>query len=124
MSPLLARLRWEHLTYRLVHERLPRRHREAGSQALSDANLRSFYVLAKWGALVRRAVYFCQAIHSAQVVKHFFLARSRRRRLAAQTLDLTRQYATEDTAMVPASDTVRAPPRIVKRGRYWGGTRG
>lgn len=91
---------------------------------MSDANLRSFYVLAKWGASVRRVVYFCQAIQTAQVVKHFFLARSRRRHLAAQTLDLARQYATDDTAVVPASDTVRASPRTVKRGRHWGGTRG
>ena len=37
LSPLLARRRWEHLAFRLIHETLPSLRRAAGSLALTVA---------------------------------------------------------------------------------------
>ena len=67
------------MAFRVVHETLPHLHRVAGAQALVTANYTAAFALARWRVLVRRTVYFCQALHSSRVVRNLFLNRSRQR---------------------------------------------
>ena len=86
------------MTVRLLQVTLPLLNRAAGSLALTRQNLKTFYVVGKWRAIVRRAVYFCQALHSARVVRQFFLERSRRSRLSAQIFIQATEYLRLSTA--------------------------
>ena len=97
LSPLLASRRWEHLTVHLLQVTLPPLNRAAGSLALTRQNLTTFYVVGKWRAIVRRAVHFCQALHSARVVRLFFLERSRGSRLSAQIFIQATEYFRQST---------------------------
>ena len=88
LEPGQAQQRWEHLTFRLLHETLTRLHRNAGAMALMTANANAAIALAGWRVLTRRMVYFCQALHSCRVVRNYFLKRSRRRLALQNAADI------------------------------------
>ena len=79
LEPGQAQQRWEHLTFRVLHETLPHLHREAGALVLVAANVTAAIALAGWRVLTKRMVYFCQALHTSGVVRNYFANRSRRR---------------------------------------------
>ena len=87
-EPGPAQQKWEHLTFRLLHETLTRLHRNAGAMALMTANANAAIALAGWRVLTRRMVYFCQALHSGRVVRNYFLKRSRRRLALQNAADI------------------------------------
>ena len=87
-EPGPAQQKWEHLTFRLLHETRRRLHRDAGALALVTANANAAIALAGWRVLTRRMVYFCQALHSCRVVRNYFLKRSRRRLALQNAADI------------------------------------
>ena len=115
------------MTVRLLQEKLPPINREAGSLALTRQNLTTFYVVGRWMAIVKRAVHFCQALHSARVVRLFFLERSRGSRLSAQIFIQATEHLRQSTARDEAAASEKdkesigrgpaLPERRVKRRR-------
>ena len=87
-EPGPAQQKWEHLTFRLLHETLTHLHREAGALVLVTANVNAAIALAGWRVLTRRMVYFCQALHTCRVVRNHFLKRSRRRLALQNAADI------------------------------------
>ena len=88
LEPGQAQQRWEHLTFRLLHETLTHLHREAGAMLLVAANVDAAIALARWRVLTRRMVYFCQALHTCRVVRNYFAKRSRRRLALQNAADI------------------------------------